>query len=164
MLIRNENAADIGAIAALTSAAFATAPHASGTEAAIVSGLRRAGVLSLSLVAEAEGVVLGHVAASPATVGGQAGWACIGPISVLPDRQGQGIGSALMRAALDQLRGLGEPGAVLVGDPAYYHRFGFRPYPGLAAAGIPGDYVLGLPFGAELPRGRITFHPAFGVS
>lgn len=159
MLIRTENPGDEAAIAALINAAFAAAPHAGGNEAAIVARLRAAGALRLSLVAEAGGI-LGHIGASPATVGGEGGWACIAPVSVLPGRQGQGIGSRLMAAALDRLRAGGWKGAVLAGDPGYYGRFGLKARPGLRAEGIPDDYVLGLGFTAE-PVGRIVFHPAF---
>lgn len=160
MLIRNENAGEEAAIAGLITAAFATAAHAAGTEAAIVAALRAAGALDLSLVAEDGGAPAGHLGASGAMVAGAGGWACIAPVSVRPDRQGQGVGTALMTEALARLRAAGWKGAVLVGDPGYYTRFGFTARPGLSAAGIPGEYVLGLGFTAE-PVGEIRFHPAF---
>lgn len=163
MQIRDERAGDAETVAALITEAFATAPHAGGNEAEIVAALREAGALSLSFVADEAGALLGHVAASPAAVGLVSGWACIAPVSVLPTWQGQGIGADLMRAALTGLRAHGFEGAVLVGDPAYYSRFGFRAHPGLTAAGIPDAYVLGLAFGASAPSGEIAFHPAFGL-
>jgi predicted N-acetyltransferase YhbS len=78
----------------------------------------------LSIVAESEGVVVGYVITTRATIGGQPSLG-LGPIAVSPDRQGQGIGSALMRATIDRATALGESTIVLLGDPAYYERFGF---------------------------------------
>lgn len=161
--IRDELPGEAAAIARLVTEAFLTAPHAGGNEARIVDRLRAEGALLLSLVAEEAGRITGHIAASPATVGGGTGWACIAPLSVRPDRQRAGIGATLMRAALARLRESGAKGAVLVGDPGYYGRFGFAAAPGLTAAGIPGEYVQGLAFGGPAPLGGIVFHPAFGV-
>lgn len=161
--LRDETPDDHGAIAALVTEAFRTAPHAAGTEAAIVGRLREADGLLLSILAEEEGLV-GQIAASPATVGGHAGWVAIGPVAVAPSGQGRGIGTALMEAALARLRAAGAPGVVLVGDPAFYRRFGFGRWDGLVVSGIPSDYVLALPFGAATPRGTILFHPAFGLA
>lgn len=162
-LIRDVEPADDAAIAALITAAFEGAPHAGGNEAQIVADLRAAGALSLSLVAERDGLVTGHIAASPAAVNGQTGWACIAPVSVAPGFQGKGIGTVLMREALDRLRASGAKGAVLVGDPGYYARFGFTARPGLTAEGIPQPYVQALDFGAEPASGQVVFHPAFGI-
>lgn len=100
MQIRNETQEDVFAIEAVTTAAFLNAPHTSHTEQFIVAALRAAGALSVSLVAEAEGAIVGHVAVSPVTISdGTPDWYGLGPISVLPAWQGQGVGSALMRAA-----------------------------------------------------------------
>ena len=161
--LRDEAPEDAAAIAALVTAAFLTAAHADGNEAEIVARLRAGNGLLLSLVAEEEGLV-GHVAASPATVSGRRGWATIAPVSVAPAAQGRGIGSALVRAALAGLRATGLHGAVLVGDPGYYGRFGFTARDGLTGASIAAEYVLALPFGTEAPRGEILFHPAFGLA
>lgn len=163
MPLRPESPPDAPAIAALVSEAFLTAPHADGTEADIVARLRDAGALTLSLVSEGPDGLDGHIAASPVTLNGHPGWAGIGPLAVRPDRQGRGIGAALMAAALDRLRHAGFRGAVLVGDPGYYRRFGFTPHPGLAVPGIPSDYVLGLSFNSQPPTGAIAYHPAFGL-
>ncbi|HEC0958043.1 TPA: N-acetyltransferase, partial [Klebsiella pneumoniae] len=104
-LIRPETPADVDGIHALTAAAFATAEHSSHTEQFIVDALRACGELSVSLLAVHEERLLGHVAVSPVTVSdGSSGWYGLGPISVLPERQGQGIGAALMRAAIEALR------------------------------------------------------------
>jgi putative acetyltransferase len=163
MLIRPETPEDSAAIASLTAAAFADMPHSDGSEPAIIERLRAAGALILSLVAEEDGLILGHVAASPTSVGHTLGWAGIGPISVAPERQGKGIGGALMHMALGRLRGQGLHGVVLVGEPAYYRRFGFAAQDGLTVPSVPPEYVLALPFGPERPSGTIRFHPAFGL-
>ena len=101
MIIRPEMGADAEAIRAVTTQAFAEAPHASHSEARIVDALREAGALALSLVAEAPGGILGHAAFSPVTIAGEAcGWFGLGPVSVLPAQQGRGIGSSLIREGL----------------------------------------------------------------
>ncbi|PCD75665.1 GNAT family N-acetyltransferase [Pseudothioclava arenosa] len=163
MIIRAETPADYAEIAALVAAAFAPEPHSDGSEPAIIERLRAANALQVALVAEEGGQVLGHIAASPATVDGQGGWSGIGPLAARPGHQRQGIGSALMRAALTELRTQGLRGAVLVGDPAYYSRFGFARFKGLFVPDIPDWAVQALPFGAEQPKGRIRFHKAFGL-
>ncbi|MFO1210876.1 MAG: N-acetyltransferase [Amaricoccus sp.] len=161
--IRDERPGDAAAIAATVTAAFAAAPHAGGNEAEIVARLRAAGALRLSLVAEDAGLV-GHLGASPASVGKLAGWMAIAPVSVAPAHQRRGVGTLLMRIALDRLQAAGAPGAVLVGDPDWYARFGFAARPGLTVQGVPAQYVLAVPFGSDTPRGEILFHPAFGLA
>jgi putative acetyltransferase len=161
--IRRENPADIAPIDAVTAAAFLEAPHTSHTEQFIVAALRAAGALSVSLVAEAEGVVVGHVAVSPVTISdGTPGWFGLGPISVLPAWQGRGVGSALMSAALEALRELGAAGCVVLGEPAYYGRFGFKAEPRLVLPGIPVEYFQAVVFGATaVPRGHVAYHAGF---
>ena len=162
-LIRPETTADVPAIFALTEAAFRTAAHSAGTEQFIVNALRRSGALAVSLVAESDGRVIGHVAVSPVTVSdGAAGWYGLGPISVSPERQRTGVGSRLMHAALQALRERGAAGCLLVGDPAYYSRFGFGPATGLEYPGVPPEYFMAVSYGAALPQGVATFHAAFG--
>jgi putative acetyltransferase len=136
MLIRDETAADVPAISQLVTEALLMLAQSTGTEARIVKGLRAGGALALSLVAEEQGEVIGYLAASTARIGSQSGWALIGPLVVLPSRHRQGIGTALMAEALRRLRTTSR-GAALVGDPAYYGRFGFRAFRGLAVTGCP---------------------------
>lgn len=162
LAIGDESPGDAAAIRALVTEAFRAAPHASGTEAQIVDRLRDAGALSLSLVARDRDGILGHVAASPLGIGDAAGWFGIGPLAVRLDRQSRGIGSALMGAALARLRAQGAGGVVLVGDPAYYGRFGFAADPAVVVEGIPAEYVLTLPFGRPA-QGHVRFHAAFGL-
>ena len=134
--LRPEQPSDINAISELTREAFLNAPHTSHTEQFIVRALRVAQELTLSIVAEERGQIIGYVALSPVTVsdaqGRKAeGWYGLGPISVMPPRQGQGIGSRLMEQALTELRAMRAAGCVLLGDPAYYARFGFQAHAGL---------------------------------
>ena len=163
--IRNEEAADVDAIDAVTTAAFLAAPHSSHTEQYIVKALRSAGKLTLSLVAQADGQVLGHVAVSPVAISdGTPGWHGLGPISVAPAYQGQGIGSGLMQEALRRLRDSGASGCVVLGEAAYYGRFGFRHAPGLVLPDVPSGYFQALAFGATLPCGTVAYDAAFGAS
>lgn len=162
MLIRDETAGDSPAIGRVVTTAMRMLPQATGTEAAIVEALRAAGALSLSVVAEENNVVIGHLAVSEARIGAQDGWALIGPLAVMPSRHRRGIGTALMAEALRRLRETCR-GAVLVGDPAYYGRFGFRAFQGLTAGDLPPEVVLALPFGGEEPCGDLVLHPAFGL-
>ncbi|MDH4584509.1 N-acetyltransferase [Pseudomonas sp. BN415] len=160
--IRPEAPTDIAAIETLTVAAFAQAPHSSGTEQFIVNALRDAGQLSLSLVAEEAGQIVGHVALSPVSISsGSCDWYGLGPISVAPAHQGTGIGSQLMWAALAGLRELGAEGCVLLGDPAYYSRFGFIVRPGLVLPGVPAEYFQALSFSGSWPEGDVSYHAAF---
>lgn len=162
IVIRHETASDAAAIRAVTEAAFRNAPHASGTEPFLVEALRRAGALTLSLVAEADDAVIGHVALSPVSISdGTPGWFGLGPISVAPAWQRRGVGSLLVREALRLLRERGAAGFVLVGDPAYYGRFGFRAEPGLVLPDVPPEYFQALAFRSSLPRGTVAFHEAF---
>ena len=160
--IRNETAADIAAIEAVTTAAFLHAPHTSHTEQLIVSELRKAGRLSLSLVADSDGKVVGHVAVSPVSLSdGATGWFGLGPISVMPEHQRRGIGSQLMREALRILREQRASGCVLLGEPEYYGRFGFQVDPNLTLPGVPPEYFLAICFDSSRPRGIVSYHEAF---
>ncbi|CAM5769117.1 hypothetical protein LMIY3S_02730 [Labrys miyagiensis] len=162
MLIRNETAGDIPAISRVVTEALRMLAQSTGTEAGIVERLRADGALALSLVAEEEGEVIGYLAASAARIGKQDGWGLIGPLAVLPSRHRRGIGTALMTEALRRLRATSR-GAALVGDPAYYGRFGFRAFPGLKVEGCPPEVVQALPFDGSEPRGELKHHPAFGL-
>lgn len=136
-MIRRELPADIQTIREVTAAAFRTAPHSAPPvepngdpgEATLVSWLRddEGWVPQLSMVAvEGDVVVVGHVVATRAYVDAEPVLG-LGPVSVLPDRQRSGIGSALMHAVLGAADALDEPLVGLLGDPAYYRRFGFVP-------------------------------------
>jgi putative acetyltransferase len=166
--IRNETSADREAIRALVYAAFCGHPqHEPGSEPVeqrIVDALRDAGALTLSLVAESNGDVIGHVAFSPVAIAGaSAGWYGLGPVAVRPDRQRQGVGAALIEDGLIRLRDLRASGVVLVGEPDYYGRFGFRGDPNLTLPGVPAEYLLCLPLGHGVPKGVVTYHEAFAI-
>lgn len=164
MTIRNETKSDISAIFDVTAAAFENVPVSNHTEQFIVSALRAANALTVSLVAEIDGRIAGHVACSPITISdGSRDWYGLGPISVLPELQRQGIGKALMHESLACLKALGAKGCVLVGDPNYYERFGFRSLPELTHEGVPQKYVLTLAFDGNKAEGVVTFHPGFAA-
>ena len=113
--LRDELPSDAGAIDAVTIAAFRHAAHASHTEQFIVRALRDAGQLAVALVAEDGGVIIGHVAVSPVAITGMsAGWYGLGPISVLPEHQGRGVGTLLMQGSLARLRAFFDDGVPLV--------------------------------------------------
>jgi predicted N-acetyltransferase YhbS len=160
--IRSETPADADAIDTVTRAAFDGRPYSRQTEHFIVRALRRADALSVSLVAIEAGEVVGHVAASAVRVAGQdRGWFGLGPVSVAPARQRQGIGSALVRAALVRLQASGAAGCMLLGNPAYYGRFGFAPSGALRLPGVPPEDFMSLAWHLPPPSGEVAFHPAF---
>jgi putative acetyltransferase len=162
--IRPETPVDIAAIHALTAAAFRHAAHASHTEQFINDALRKAGRLTLSLVADDAGTIVGHVAISPVSLSdGSRGWYGLGPVSVLPERQQEGIGSRLIRQALDDLRKQGAAGCVVLGDPGYYGRFGFRTDSRMVLPDMPPAYFQVLSFMGQMPNASVSYHEAFNV-
>ena len=164
MIMRDEKESDVKAIAEITRAAFATCPHGNHTEQFIINALRAAGALSVSLVAELDGNVVGHVAFSPVTMSdGNPHWYGLGPVSVLPKHQRQRIGTDLINEGLSRLKAQGAQGCVLVGPPEYYKRFGFRNDPGLTLQGVPQEYFLALPLGEQRARGAVAFHAGFSA-
>lgn len=163
MRLRAEEPADIDAVRSLTARAFDSHPHSDGSEPDIIDRLRAAGALTLSFVAldEADRII-GHIAISPVDWEGGDGWFGLGPVSVAPDRQRQGVGSALIETALSLLRANGAAGCVLAGDPAYYRRFGFQADPRWVYPGLPSEYFLSLSFADVAGAGRVRYHSAFG--
>ena len=163
IVIREELPGDADVIRSLTIQAFRDAPHSSGTEAAIIDALRNARGLAVSLVAETpDNSLIGHVAFSPVSIDGAAAdWYGLGPVAVRPDRQKLGVGAALIEAGLDRLKQVGAGGCVVLGDPAYYRRFGFASDPALAYADVPAEYFQRLVFPGSPPAGKVAYHPAF---
>jgi len=163
--IRPEAAGDVAAIFALTEAAFRDMPFSDGDEQHLVDRLRADGDLSLSLVAEDATRIVGHIAFSPVTISdGSAGWYGLGPVSVWPQLHGQGIGSALIKRGIADIRELGGKGIVLLGSPEYYARFGFEHDPALRYPGPPAKYFQRLVLDGASPVGEVSYAPAFTAS
>ncbi|MBP9603958.1 MAG: N-acetyltransferase [Chromatiaceae bacterium] len=162
VFIRSETSADIGAIAEVTVAAFKTLAISNQTEQFIIAALRTAKALTVSLVAEADGRIVGHIAFSPVTIAdGSPNWYGLGPVSVGPEYQRRGIGSALIQEGISHLKDLGARGCCLVGHPEYYRRFGFQNIRGLVVEGVPEEVFFALPFDDHIPRGMVEFHGGF---
>lgn len=165
--IRLEQTNDIIHIHKITTEAFLEAPHTDHTEQFIVDALRSAGALSLSLVAEDSSKIVGHVALSPVTISNSLNnsndWYGLGPISVITTEQNKGIGTQLMHAAFSELKKLNANGCVLLGDPNYYRRLGFKPCDGLVLPDVPPEYFQAVLFKGELPTGIVTYHEAFSA-
>jgi putative acetyltransferase len=162
IVIRDETHADVGAIRDVTVSAFKTLAISHHTEQFIIAVLRTARSLTLSLVAEVDGRVVGHIAFSPVAISdGSRDWYGLGPLSVLPAYQRQGIGKALIEAGLSRLESLNARGCCLVGHPEYYRKFGFRNVPGLVLEGVPQEVFFALSFDGHFPQGTVTFHEAF---
>ncbi|MCG5225657.1 GNAT family N-acetyltransferase [Acinetobacter pittii] len=165
IIIRDEQDKDIEAIEKLTKAAFQNAEHTSHTEHFIVNSLRTHGQLTVSLVATEDSAIVGHVAISPVQISsGETGWYGLGPISVHPNKQGLGIGTLLMNKSLEKLKNLGAKGCVLLGDPNYYSRFGFKNYPELILPDVPSEYFQALTFSGNIPKANVTYHEAFNAT
>ena len=162
MHIRDERADDAQAIYDITKSAFATMPYSAGDEQDLINILRADGALAVSLVAEDDGAIIGHIAFSRVRIDDQPGnWFDLGPVSVRPDRQSLGIGSALVREGLSRIASMGAEGCVLLGYPAYYARFGFAHDPGLTFNGAVNPNFQQLTLKGETPCGEVTYHPAF---
>lgn len=124
MQIREETTSDIKATHRVHELAFD-----SSAEAQLVHLLRSRGVAAISLVAEDRGEIVGHILFSPVSIHPPArGWRALGlaPLGVIPERQHQGIGKALINEGLERCKERGIHLVVVLGDPAYYEKFGFR--------------------------------------
>ena len=164
VLIRDEQPADITVISEVTIAAFESMEISNHTEQFIVEALRAANALDISLVAEADDRVVGHIAFSPVTMSDSTkGWYGLGPVSVHPDFQRQGIGKALIHEGLSRLKNIGAKGCCLVGHPQYYRQFGFENVEGLILEGVPKDVFFVLSFDGRIPQGHVMFHEAFST-
>ena len=162
ILIRDEARHDAEVIAEVTVAAFDSLEISNHTEQFIVEALRSAGALTVSLVAEVDGHVVGHIAFSPVTISdGSNNWYGLGPVSVLPLYQRMGIGKALIQEGLSRLKELGAKGCCLVGHPQYYRKFGFENVAGLVVEGVPEEVFFALSFDGRFPQGNVSFHEGF---
>ncbi len=162
VIIRNETHDDISAITEVTIAAFKTLEIGNHTEQFIIEALRAAKALAVSLVAGIDGRVVGHIAFSPMTISdGTPNWYGLGPVSVLPEHQGKGIGKALIRTGLARLKDMNAQGCCLVGHPDYYRKFGFRNVSGLVHEGVPPEVFFALSFDGHIPQVTVAFHEGF---
>ncbi len=162
--IREETDSDIAAISAVTIAAFSTLDIGDHTEQFVIEALRKAKALAISLVAEIDGRIVGHIAFSPVAMSdGTPDWYGLGPVSVHPDFQRTGIGKVLIREGLSRLKDLGSKGCCLVGHPEYYGQFGFENPAGLSYQGVPREAFFALSFDGHLPSGHVVFHEGFGA-
>ena len=171
VLIRAEQRQDLEAIRRVTAAAFRDAGHAAPPvdgepgEAALIGWLREdeGWIPELSLVATVEDELIGHVVATRAFVDHLPALG-LGPVSVHPGRQRNGVGSALVRRLLSVAAARGETLVALLGDPAYYGRFGFRPSSRLGVTAPDerwGDHFQALALQQPAPRGRFRYAEPF---
>jgi len=165
MIIRKETPSDVKAIYDITKAAFENHPYSKNTEQFIINALRDADALTVSLVAQIDGILAGHIAFSPVTfTDASPNWCGLGPVSVAPEYQRQGIGTKLVNEGLNLLKESGAEGICLVGDPDFYERFGFKNPDGLKYEDVPQANFLILPFCNRIPTGPVHFHPAFSAT
>jgi putative acetyltransferase len=161
MAVRPEQPGDVAAIDAVHTASFPT-----GAEARLVQLLRGTGRLSVSLVAEASGTVIGHVAFSPVSAATGAVGAGLAPVAVLESHRRQGVAARLIEAGLAACRSAGFGWAVVLGEPAYYSRFGFQ---AASAFGLSDEYGGGpafqalelVPGGLPSGAGLVRYAPEF---
>ena len=162
ILIRNETPEDYAVISDVTARSFRPLGFDTLNEPFVIEALRAADALTVSLVAEIDHRVIGHIAFSPATISdGTPGWYALGPVSVLPEYQRQGIGRALIWAGLERLKGTGARGCCLVGHPEYYGKVGFIHPSGLAYEGVPQELFFAISFDGQYPQGTVAFHEGF---
>jgi len=162
IIIRNETNADVGEITEVTVAAFKTLEISNHTEQFIIMALRAAKALTVSLVAELDGRVIGHIAFSPVTISdGTQDWYGLGPVSVLLAYHRQGVGTALIQEGLSRLKNLNPAGCCVVGHPEYYKKFGFKNVDGLGLEGVAPEVFFALSFDGNTPPGTVTFHEGF---
>ena len=164
MLIRAEEQEDRARVRAVNVSAFETA-----LEANLVDALREQAEPLVSFVAEDDGAIVGHIMFSPVSLSGHPALHIMGlaPMAVFPDRQRRGIGSALVRAGLEQCKRLGFGAVVVLGHPAYYPRFGFSPSARFGIGceyDVPENVFMVVELQAGFLRdasGTITYHAAF---
>ena len=162
IVIRPETSTDISVITEVTVAAFEALEISNHTEQFIIEALRAAKALTVSLVAEVDGRVVGHIAFSPVSVSdGTENWYGLGPVSVLPKYQRIGIGKTLIQEGLSLLKDLSAKGCCLVGHPEYYRKFGFQNVTGLGLEGVPQEVFFALSFDGGFPQGNVMFHEGF---
>jgi len=164
VLIRAEEVSDHDAVYAVNASAFE-----SPAEAVLVDTLREHAQPIVSLVAELNGQVVGHIMFSPVLLSGNPDLRMmgLGPMAVAPDHQRSGVGSALVRAGVEECRQLGFGAIIVLGHPEFYPRFGFTPSSRFAIDSqyeVPEEVFMAMELqpGALSGRtGRVNYHPAF---
>lgn len=160
--VRFETAADIAGIHRLTELAFRGRPYADGDEQEVIDRLRDSGALTISLVGYEAEQLVGQITFSPAEITDSSEpWFALGPVSVTPNRQGDGIGARLIAAGIAELEKLGALGCILTGNPSYYQRFGFEAAPNSVPTNEPAEFFMLKLLAGPKPNGRFSFHPAF---
>ncbi|MBQ7885769.1 MAG: N-acetyltransferase [Clostridia bacterium] len=173
LIFRSETEKDYSAVEFLTREAFWNKYQPGCEEHYLVHILRgsKSVIPALCDVSEMDGEIVGHILYTHAQVVSDDGKLfpviTFGPVSVRPDMQGKGIGSQLIRATMRRAADMGFAGVVITGNPAYYHRFGFRPasdfgvlyedgssFPELMAAELHEGSLRGV-------HGRIRFAPEY---
>lgn len=169
MLIRQENSQDFDAVYALVKAAFETAEHRDGNEQDLVNALRKsdAFIPELSLVAEQDGTIVGHILFTKAEIGGHPAL-ILAPLSVLPECQKQGVGSALIREGHRIAKKLGYGYAVVLGSEHYYPRLGYAPSGQLGIEppqGVPPVNFMAIKLREDAPpvNGAVRYAEEFGA-
>ena len=164
MLIRAEQEDDRAAVHAINVAAFETS-----SEADLVDALREQATPVVSLVAEDNGAIVGHIFFSPVSLSGHPGLKVmgLGPMAVAPEHQSKGIGSALVRMGLEQCKELGFVAVVVLGHPEFYPRFGFSPSTRFGISSeydVPEEVFMATelePAALEGKTGTVKYHAAF---
>lgn len=169
MTIRQETAQDHASVYEVVKAAFAAAEESDGTEQELVVKLRSsvAFVPELSLVAEEEGRIIGHILFTKAEVNGQTVLA-LAPLSVLPAYQRRGVGLALMAEGHRAAKKLGFGYSVVLGHADYYPKAGYRPagrFGIKAPFDVPEENFMAIQLdpAAKAPRGTLRYDKAFGL-
>lgn len=162
MLVREEQKGDEDAIRHVIVDAFKNHPHSNHREQFLVDALRQARALAVSLVAEERGRIVGYVGFSQVNIDGRfCNWYGLAPVAVHTDSQRKAIGTALIKAGLGRIKNMNAAGCVLLGEPEYYNRFGFKPLENLKLEGVPPEFFLALGFGPSVPSGVVQYHSAF---
>lgn len=162
IIIRDEQQQDVQTIHQVIAAAFKDHPYSDQQEPMIVEKLRASSALDVSLVAEVNGELVGHITFSKVTINGEfIHWYGLAPVAVKPEFQSKGIGKQLITAGLAEIKALNAKGCVLLGEPEYYGKFGFKAVDGLTLDGVPPEYFQALLFNGDMPVGNVKYHSAF---
>lgn len=169
MIIRNENEKDYKKIYQLIKKAFETAEHKDGNEQDLAEALRKGSsfVEELSLVAEIDGDIAGHIMYSKAKIGEKT-VLVLAPLSVAPQYQRQGVGTKLITESMQRAKEIGREYIFVLGSENYYPRFGFIPaekYGVETPDGIPAQNFMAVKLRKDAPmlNGKLVYAKEFGI-